>query len=348
MKPTNHDQAAYFGGAHKANLPQIKLHTFQGSYNEWDSFKDLFTSLVINEDSLTGSQKMHYLKTQIKGEAAALLANLQVTDEAFQPAWNLLNTRYTNPRRLLDMHIDDLLDRQLVTSHSAADLDALLHANEKTLDAIAALGIPTGELDPFLIRLTVRCLLSDIRVEWMASLGLSNEFPTYQQLHDMLKAKVRARENSEIRAKITANQAKGVVEKPPPKSYAKSAATNKQVKFVNSRSASSSTPSSSSASYVAFTPKDRTSEPSMCPICKEKHFVLFCPSYQKASPLNRRTIVQHYRLCFNCLGRHRYADCRTKQKYRHCDQPHHTSTHIDNGAAAKPVQEALVADPSNK
>ncbi|XP_053597641.1 uncharacterized protein LOC128668517 [Microplitis demolitor] len=348
-QPANHDQTAYFGGVHNANLPQIKLPTFQGSYDEWDSFKDLFTSLVINEDSLTGSQKMHYLKTQVKGEAAALFANLQITGDAFQPAWNLLNTRYTNPRRLLEMHIDDLLDRQPVTSHSAADLDALLLANKKSLDAIAALGIPIGELDLFLIRLTVRCLPSDLRVEWMASLGLSNEFPTYQQLHDMLKAKVRAWENSEIGATITSTP-KSASERPPsPKNYAKSAAT-KQVKFGNSRPATSSTPSTStgSASYVAFTPRDRTSEPGMCPICKEKHFVLFCPSYQKASPLNRRTIVQHYRLCFNCLGRHRYADCRTKQKCRHCDQPHHTSTHLDDGAAAKPAQDAPVADPGNK
>ncbi|XP_014299062.1 uncharacterized protein LOC106693941 [Microplitis demolitor] len=92
LPAVNHDQTAYFGGVHKSNLPQIKLPTFQGSYDEWDSFKDLFTSLVINEDSLTGSQKMHYLKTQVKGKAAALLANLQVTDDAFQPAWNLLNT----------------------------------------------------------------------------------------------------------------------------------------------------------------------------------------------------------------------------------------------------------------
>ncbi|XP_057334392.1 uncharacterized protein LOC130673418 [Microplitis mediator] len=75
----NHDQTAYFGGAHKTNLPKIKLPTFQGNYDEWDSFKDLFTSLVISENSLTGSQKMHYLKTQVKGEAASLLANLQAT-----------------------------------------------------------------------------------------------------------------------------------------------------------------------------------------------------------------------------------------------------------------------------
>ncbi|XP_057339419.1 uncharacterized protein LOC130676929 [Microplitis mediator] len=133
----NHDQTAYFGGTHKANLPQIKLPTFQGSYDEWDSFKDLFTSLVIHENSLTGSQKMHYLKTQVKGEAASLIANIQVTDDEFQSAWELLNTRYTNPRRLLDMHVDELLYRQPLTGHSAAELDALLLANKKSLDAIS-------------------------------------------------------------------------------------------------------------------------------------------------------------------------------------------------------------------
>ncbi|XP_057324215.1 uncharacterized protein LOC130666908 [Microplitis mediator] len=288
---------------------------------------------------------MHYLKTQLKGEAASLLTNLQITGDAFQSAWALLNTRYTNPRRLLDMLIDDLSDRQPLTTHSAADLNALLLANKKSLDAITALGIPIGELDPFLIRLTVRCLPSDLRVEWMASLGLSNEFPTYKQLHDMLKAKVRAWENSEIGAKLsTSAQSKQVTKGPPlPKAYSRSAATNK----TGSAASKSATPakastSSGGASYAAFTPKEKTSEPGLCPICKQEHFVLFFPSYQQASPQNRKMIVQHYRLCYNCLGRHRFADCKNEQRCQRCDKPHHTSTHTDDGAAAKSVQEPAV------
>lgn len=125
----------------------------------------LIHSLVIYKELLIGSQKMHYLKTQVKGDVAALRTNLQVIDDAFQPAWEWLNTQYTNSRRLLDMHINDLLDRQPLTSLSAAELDALLLANKKWLSAIAALAIPIGELDSFLIRITVRCLPSELRLE---------------------------------------------------------------------------------------------------------------------------------------------------------------------------------------
>ncbi|XP_057329836.1 uncharacterized protein LOC130670448 [Microplitis mediator] len=339
----NHDQTAYFGGAHKTNLPQIKLPTFQGTYDEWDSFKDPFTSLVIHEDSLTGAQKMHYLETQVKGEAASLIANIQVTDDAFQSAWELLNTCYTNPRRLLDMHVDEILYRQLLTGHSAAELDALLLANKKSLDAIAALGVPISDSDPFLIRLTVHCLPEDLRVEWMASLGLSNEFLTYKQLHDMLKAKVRAWENSGVGLRAPSAQSKAGTERPPaPKTYSRSAATSK-TGGATSRSAPPSNASTSrgGASYNAFTPKEKTSEPGLCPICKQKHFVLFCPRYQEASPQNRKMMVYHYRLCYNCLGRHRFADCKTKDRCQHCQKPHRTSTHIDE-TSAKSVQEPAV------
>lgn len=119
----------------------------------------------------------------------------------FDFAWHLLNIRYTNTHRLLDMHIDEFLNRKQLTSCSAAKLDAFLLASKKSLTAVAALIVLNGELDPFLIRITVWCLPSELRVVWMASLELPNECLTYKQLHNMLKAKVRAWENSEIGAK---------------------------------------------------------------------------------------------------------------------------------------------------
>lgn len=179
---------------------------------------------------------MHYLKTQVKDKATALPANLQVSDNAFQSPWELLNTRYTNPRRLLDMHIDDSLDRQPLTSLFTAELGALLLANKKSLDAIALLGIPIDELNPFLIFITVRYLSTEFRVEWMVSLGLSNEFLTNNQLHDMLKAKVCAWENSEIGASVSTSQSKAVAERlPSPKSYARLATINQQGKSRSPR-----------------------------------------------------------------------------------------------------------------
>nr|XP_049699691.1 uncharacterized protein LOC110382053 [Helicoverpa armigera] len=46
----------------EAKLPRVQLPTFSGRYVEWQSFCDMFTSLVHNNKKLSAVQKLHYLK----------------------------------------------------------------------------------------------------------------------------------------------------------------------------------------------------------------------------------------------------------------------------------------------
>lgn len=43
-------------------LPHIDLPSFSGKFQEWESFRNLFSSLIDSNDSLTGVQKLHYSK----------------------------------------------------------------------------------------------------------------------------------------------------------------------------------------------------------------------------------------------------------------------------------------------
>jgi len=67
-------------------LPKINLPRFGGNDNEWVSFRDLFTSLIINEN-ITAVEILQYLKMSLFGDAAKLIANIPVTDENFDRAW---------------------------------------------------------------------------------------------------------------------------------------------------------------------------------------------------------------------------------------------------------------------
>ena len=44
-----------------------------------------------------------------------------------------------------------------------------------------------------------------------------------------------------------------------------------------------------------------------------------------SSPAERRNFPQGKRLCFNCIGPHRVAHCRSRGNCTHCKQRHHTS-----------------------
>ena len=60
-----------------------------------------------------------------------------------------------------------------------------------------------------------------------------------------------------------------------------------------------------------------------CAFCHESHSAVNCTKFE--DPKARMTIVKRDRLCFNCLGHHSIADCKSHQSCRKCKKRHHTS-----------------------
>jgi hypothetical protein len=71
-------------------LPTISLPTFDGSFTEWTRFKLTFESLIVNNEGLDNVQKFHYLISSLKKEPSLLLQNLEISNENFSIAWELL------------------------------------------------------------------------------------------------------------------------------------------------------------------------------------------------------------------------------------------------------------------
>ena len=72
-------------------LPKISLPTFSGDQLEWEGFRDLFKSLVHEVEGLGSTQKLQYLRASLTGEAAAVVANIEVSSEGY--AWRGRNWR---------------------------------------------------------------------------------------------------------------------------------------------------------------------------------------------------------------------------------------------------------------
>ncbi|XP_046598464.1 uncharacterized protein LOC124294924 isoform X2 [Neodiprion lecontei] len=158
--PRHADATQFFAtGPSSTKLPHIKLPTFDGDYTKWRGFRDLFTTLIIDAEQLTGAQRMSYLKTQLKDDALALIANVPLTDEAFPAAWDLLVARYDNPRRLLNTYLEELLTTEPVPNHSAPQLNALVLQTQKIIDAMGTLRVSIADWDPILVFVTLRRLV---------------------------------------------------------------------------------------------------------------------------------------------------------------------------------------------
>lgn len=85
----------------QTTLPRIQLPQFSGRYKDWPAFRDLFSSILGRDPSTTSVEKLHYLKTCVKGEAELLIRNFPMTGENFGRAWTALSSYYENKRLLV-------------------------------------------------------------------------------------------------------------------------------------------------------------------------------------------------------------------------------------------------------
>lgn len=87
---SRHEQSVIVAQNQSAQLPRIAIPVFDGKYMHWNSFKDLFTSLVIKNTALTNTQRLQYLKDALRDEAKHALDNIITTDANFAVALNIL------------------------------------------------------------------------------------------------------------------------------------------------------------------------------------------------------------------------------------------------------------------
>ena len=73
------------------------------------SFKDLFSSLILANPTLSPVEKLQYLKISVVGSAFHLLKNTALTADNFQKSWEALISFYENKRLLVNAALHSLL-----------------------------------------------------------------------------------------------------------------------------------------------------------------------------------------------------------------------------------------------
>ena len=58
--------------------------------------------MIVNNTTLSNVQKFHCLIASLKNEAKVLISKLQITNEKYLVAWQLVTQRY-NKKRLIDI-----------------------------------------------------------------------------------------------------------------------------------------------------------------------------------------------------------------------------------------------------
>ncbi|XP_011859229.1 PREDICTED: uncharacterized protein LOC105556738 [Vollenhovia emeryi] len=296
-----------------SRLPRIDLPKFDGSFERWETFRDRFKSMIINNPNLTNVDRLHYLSASVTGSAGDAISQLTVTDANFQVAWQILSARYENIRRLVNSHLEALLSLPIVVQETAKDLQTLRDTANMSIQALKKLGRPVETWDDILIHLVSQKLDKASRKAWELKLSESQELPSYTELNEFLDNRVRAFE-------VISPFKQSSATKP-------TASKSKATKSISSHSTA-----------VKFE----------CVICKGQHPLFKCVQFLSYTPERRFEFIKTSKRCYNCLAaNHTLRDCKNEYRCRECQQKHHSLLHTSKSAGL-PCDESSSSNETTK
>ncbi|XP_031334970.1 uncharacterized protein LOC116164867 [Photinus pyralis] len=174
----------------RVKLPTIQLPTFDGSFTLWREFYDSFNALIHTNSELSDVQKLTYLKASLKGEPAGLISSLQTTHENYPIAWALLQKRYDNKRRIVNNHINCMMEMPTMTRESCESLKQIINI-QSHVQCLRSLGQPVEAWDAILISIVTSKLDFNTNKEWEAKLSTmegeaKGKIPSFESLLSFL------------------------------------------------------------------------------------------------------------------------------------------------------------------
>ena len=274
------------------SIPKIALLKFDGDLKKWVSFRDSFNANIHDNPEISNVDKLQYLRGQLTGEAEAAIENLELSDENYENARKMLYDEYERPHKIIEAYLDSLLNLP-TTSYERQSIKHLYSTLETSMRGLASMGVKEGQYDVLLVRIVLNQLPPMLRKLIEREHG---DGPwQFKELRDALKKEITHEQPFIVAAPIA-------TEVPTTTAVFHTSATK-------THSVRQSTPQAKKEKSCAF--------------CKGAHFPNDCAIV--SDPDKRNHFAKQSGLCFNCLGKHRVSDCKSKGKCRNCSKRHHTS-----------------------
>ncbi|XP_073965326.1 uncharacterized protein [Choristoneura fumiferana] len=144
--------------AFKTKLPTIQINTFTGKYSEYMPFINLFKAIIHNDRSIDNVQKLYYLRSFLQKEPLDLIKNLPFNSESYDEALNLLNSRYNHTSKIINEHINSLLDLNAIYKSTPSNIREFVSQVKQCLASLKNLNVKTETWDPIILAILYRKL----------------------------------------------------------------------------------------------------------------------------------------------------------------------------------------------
>ena len=302
----------------RSTPPTLTVPTFDGTQEDWESFKERFSAFIESRPGLSNISKLQHLLEAMRGPAAQRLKGIRLVGSNFKVAWDRLLRRFDNRHRRLSSHLESLIELPHIRPHNLRDLTDLIDKAEIIVEALADLDYPLDQCNHFVVHCIVRRLDVDTRESWNLSRMAKETFPSYAELTEFLEHRIQSLEptsTSSIKDSVSKSTSRETHSKQKPQ----------RPIFANTVQTESSSRNSNS----------------FCPLCRNSHSIFHCAEFRDKSTSERFAFSKREGLCLNCLGRnHRLGSCPSSKRCSSCKGKHHTLLHFERPNKTEPWQGA--------
>lgn len=270
-------------------LPRISIPTFTGSYDSWYTFHDLFKKIIHEDKNISLVEKMQYLKTNVKGDAAKIIRHLTISESNYETAWKLLTQRYEDERMISIKFIDKLLDLPKLNVANAAGLRDMHDTIKECLESLKHQGIDISTWDPILARLLARKWDQQTDSKYEDQLQHPNKLESFEEMLQFLEKRFKSLKSYD-QQKITYNHL-----------------SNNSVNHTINKYRGT------------LIPIAESSKSKHCWYCKStEHNINKCPSFKTLNVTQRYKEVSDKEMCKRCLNHDKQIKC-TSEFYTKCE-----------------------------
>lgn len=293
----------------QVKLPPIKIKTFEGDFDDWEEFRDTFQSCFSSKkDAVTDCQRFLYLKGVLGPQPLLLIKNLKVSNENYHLAWEVLEARYNNKRRIIYAHYRKLAEVPVIKVESAEAIRKLLDETSASMASIKLHYPDLGQLNEFIVFLLSQRLDKESKKHWEEYLDASTELPTFPQFKKFLETRFNILDglqswNAEEPTRSVESEASGSNRKEKEKGRFKVSAKTFQL--------------------------NKKRDNYKCTICNGEHRPMQCPSLKNITVAERKQVILQHSLCHNCFYKHPSDDCKSNFCCSVCAKKHNTLLHED-------------------
>lgn len=267
-------------------LQQVALPTFDGRYENWFKFKQMFCDIADKCTADSAATKLHYLDKALVGKAQGAIDPQIIRDNDYQEAWRSLTQQFENLPALINDTITRLLNVKPMVNESFVQLKSLMDEIEKCVSSLQYHNLKMDKLSEAIITSLIASKLDmPTRKVWESSVT-RGQLPEYKKMVSVLRNQQAVLERCE-RAK--------------PASKTRSSNLTPRTQL----------PATSTKIHTATVGKQNET----CALCNAEHQMEKCDVFLKLSVNARYAKAKQFGLCFRCLKRgHRTADCKVEKK----------------------------------